>query len=80
MSKVKFKLNRDGVGQLLKSKEMEKIVSGHASRTARASGQGYASSTKNAGSRVVGKAYAETWQAKRDNAKNNTLLKNLKGK
>lgn len=80
MSKVKFKLNGAGVRALLKSGEMASIVEGHAARIAGSSGSGYASGTFNAGSRVVGKAYAETWQAKRDNAKNNTLLKNLKGK
>lgn len=78
MSKVKFKLNRAGVRELLKSAEMSKIVGDHAARVAGASGSGYASGTFTAGTRIVGKAYADTWAAKRDNAKNNTLLKNLK--
>ena len=79
MSKVKFKLNGAGVRALLTSGEMASIVGNHASRIAGASGQGYASGTFTAGTRVVGKEYADTWEAKRDNAKNNTLLKNLRG-
>lgn len=78
MGKVKFKLNGAGVRSLLKSGEMAKIVGDHAARIASASGAGYASTTFDAGTRVVGKAYADTFQAKRDNSKNNTLLKNLK--
>lgn len=79
MSKVKFKPNRAGIGSLLKSAEMASIVGDYASKCASRSGRGYASETFNAGTRVVGKAYADTWEAKRDNAKNNTLLKNLRG-
>lgn len=78
MSKVKFKLNGAGVRQLLKSSEMRAIVQRHASATANAAGPGYASGVFDAGSRVVGKAYADTWEAKRSNAKNNTLLKALR--
>lgn len=80
MSKVKFKVNRDGVRSLLNSKEMQNIVSGHAAQKAKSAGHGYDSTTFRAGTRVVGKVYADTWAAKRDNAKNNTLLKVLNNK
>lgn len=78
MSKVKFKLNGAGVRELLKSAEMREIVQRYASGTANAAGPGYASEVLNMGTRVVGKAYADTWEAKRSNAKNNTLLKALR--
>ena len=77
MSKVKFKKNPAGVRELLNSGAMEKIVAQHAARIAKTAGAGYESTTFQAGTRVVGKAYADTWAAKRDNAKNNTLLKAL---
>lgn len=77
MSKVKFKLNGAGVRELLKSGEMEQVVAQHAARVAGTAGAGYDSTTFMTGTRVVGKAYADTWAAKRDNAKHNTLLKAL---
>lgn len=78
MSTVKFKLNGAGVRELLKSAEMEAIVGKYAATTANAAGSGYASDVLHLGTRVVGKAYADTWEAKRQNAKNNTLLKALR--
>lgn len=77
MSRVKFKLNGAGVRELLKSKEMAEIVGSHAAMVAGSAGSGYAATTINMGTRVVGKAYADNWDAVKDNAKNNTLLKAL---
>lgn len=78
MSKFKFKLNRQGVGELLKGEAMTGILSNHAESIRTRAGEGYVTST------YVGKARANASvkvgdrKSYRDNLKNNTLLKNLK--
>lgn len=78
MSKFKFKLNSDGVRRLLKSDEMMKLIKEKADATANACGEGYVSSTYTGKTRVNASIYAETFEAKRDNLKNNTILKALR--
>lgn len=75
MSKVKFKLNRSGVRDLLNSDSMKELIGGKASEIASRAGVGYASNTHYSGQRIIGTAYAEDAEAKRDNLENNTLLK-----
>lgn len=75
MKKVRVKLNRGGVRELLRSEEMLKECERHARRVASVSGAGYEVSEYTGRNRVNVSIYAESDEAKRDNRKNNTLLK-----
>ncbi len=76
-NKIKFELNRDGVRQLLRGSEMQKVLKTHANQTASACGAGYKADTFVGTNRANASVYAESHSAKRDNLKNNTILKNL---
>lgn len=71
---IKVELNHEAVGELLKSSEMQELVKSYADEIAERAGEGYASDTYNAGSRVIASAYTETEEAMEDNLENNTLL------
>ena len=75
MSKVVFKLDKAGVRELLQSAEMEAICRGHAEDIRGRCGDGYEVSTYTGKTRVNASVIAATPDARRDNAKNNTLLK-----
>jgi hypothetical protein len=75
MSKVKFKLNRAGVRALLKSQEAMNVVTGYAYSIRSRCGEGYEVTYMTGKSRVNASVAAMTPEARRDNAKNNTLLK-----
>lgn len=75
MAKLQFKLNSQGVGQLLKSAEMQNVLSEHATAIRNRCGDGYEQEQLVAGSRAVATVKATSFKAKRDNMKNNTLLK-----
>lgn len=75
MSKVKVEVNYAGVGELLKSKELESYMKETASSIASGLGSGYGYSTKKLGTRVVASVTAFTDEAARENAQNNTLLR-----
>lgn len=75
MAKNKFKLNYSGVGQLLKSAEMQSVLSEHANGIKNRAGEGYKQDTYVGPNRVNAMVYADTYQARKDNMKNNTLLK-----
>ena len=75
MSKTRIELNYAGVGQLLRSGEMQTCVQEIASSRASALGAGYAFDTHQAGTRVIASVYTETLDAAKDNLQNNTLLK-----
>lgn len=72
---IKVELNHEAVGELLKSSEMQELVKSYADEIAERAGEGYASDTYNAGSRVIASAYTDTEEAMEDNLENNTLLK-----
>jgi len=74
--KVVFKLNYSGVGKLLKSNGMQKILDDKVKEIAGRCGSGYESDTKMMGTRVIASVYTQTTEAKRDNLNNNTILKN----
>lgn len=76
---VKVVLNREGVRALLKSPEMLAICEEHAANTLERCGDGYEMDTHTGRVRVNAMVYANTYQAKSDNAKNNTILKALGG-
>lgn len=75
MAKMKFKLNHDGVGQLLKSQEMQGVLEEKATDIRNRAGEGYKQDTYVGKTRANAMVYADSYKAKRDNMKNNTLLK-----
>ena len=75
MSKMKFKLNSSGVRQLLQSAQMQTVLEQQASAIRNRAGVGYKQDTYVGKNRANAMVWADTYQAKRDNMKNNTLLK-----
>ena len=75
MSKMKFKLNSSGVRQLLQSAHMQTVLEQQASAIRNRAGIGYQQDTYVGKNRANAMVWADTHQAKRDNMKNNTLLK-----
>lgn len=80
MAKVKFELNRAGVRELLRSKEMMDICSEYANNAVGRLGNGYEVTTHTGVNRVNAEVSAETFAAKRDNLKNNSIIKAVFGK
>ena len=79
MADVRIELNSDGVKALLKSAEMKQICKEHAEAIAKRAGDGYEVDTYTGRTRVNAQVTAVTNKAKRDNMKNNTLLKAVRG-
>ena len=79
MSKVKFELNKQGVRDLMKSSEMAEICTGYANSALGRLGAGYSVSTYTGANRFNAEVFTETYQAKRDNLKNNSILKAVFG-
>jgi len=75
---VKIKLNRAGVKALLRSEEMRAICEKHASAITQRCGEGYETDSFVGRNRVNAMVMASTYEAKRDNAENNTILKAVK--
>ncbi len=71
----KIKLNRAGVRQLLKGPEMQKVLSDKATAIRERAGVGYKQDTYIGKTRANAMVSAVTAKAKKDNKKNNTLLK-----
>lgn len=83
----KIELNYNEVGKLLVDEKIRNYISSKAQAIANNCGKGYEAETKlhtnyngslKNTKRYVGKIEAETIRAKRDNAKNNTLVRSLK--
>lgn len=77
--KVVIELNGDGVVALLKSPEIKAYCKQLADGIASRAGSGYEVSTYTGLTRVNASVMAATNAAKRDNMKNNTLLKAVRG-
>lgn len=75
MSKKGFALNYAGVGQLLKSPEMQAVLTERAAAIRKRCGDGYEQDIYVGKNRANASVRAETIKAKRDNMKNNTILK-----
>ena len=75
MSKFKFELNRAGVRALMQSEEMQSVLKDKANNALNSLGEGYKSDTYIGKNRANAMVYADSFQAKRDNLKNNTILK-----
>jgi hypothetical protein len=79
MAKVKFELNRAGVRDLLKSKEMMDICAEYANNALGRLGDGYSVNTYTGQNRVNAEVLAESFAAKRENSKSNTIIKAVFG-
>ena len=75
MSNFVFKLNLKGVAELMKSKEMQDILKEHATTIKGRAGDGYEQDIHVGKNRANAMVKAETFKARKDNSKNNTLLK-----
>ena len=75
MSKLKFELDKAGVGQLLKSQEMQGVLNGYAAGIAARAGEGYEMDTFVGFDRAHAIVKPVTSEARQDNLENNTLLK-----
>ena len=76
---TKFRLNRSGVRELLRSDELMAECSKHAKRIQNRCGDGYEMTTHVGKNRVNASVHAKTIKARKDNSKNNTLLKAMRG-
>ena len=74
-----FEFDGDNVQGLLKSPEMQAILAGYGKAVQTRAGAGYVGEAKVYKKRAAYNVKAETVRAKRDNLKNNTLLKALGG-
>lgn len=75
MSRMKFKLNRKGIADLMKSDEMQGILNEKATAIRNRCGDGYEQDIYVGKNRANAMVSAESVKAKKDNLKNNTLLK-----
>ncbi len=75
MAKQGFVLNQAGVAALMKSPEMQAILKAKATAVRTRAGEGYEQDVFVGKNRANAMVSAATVQAKRDNMKNNTLLK-----
>lgn len=79
MAKVEIELNSTGVRELLQSSEMQALCIGHAVAIAGRAGEGYEVTAYSGKTRVNASVRAITEKARKDNLKNNTLLKAVNG-
>lgn len=75
MDKVKIKLNRNGVKEMLRSQAMMDACKKQANRVVKKCGSGYDVSCYTGANRVNAMVYTTTYEAQKDNRKNNTILK-----
>ena len=78
-SKVKFQVDKKGVRELLRSKEMMDVCKSYADRALSSLGEGYEVTTKVGKNRVNAEVAANTAAARRENSENNTILKAIRG-
>lgn len=78
MANVKIVLNKEGVRALLKSPEVEKMCMDIANQTVAKCGEGYEAQVRHYPERTAAAILPMTYQAKKDNLENNTILKALR--
>jgi hypothetical protein len=80
MSKqMKFKLNQAGVRELMRSAEMMNVCRSYAGRALQRLGDGYEADSYVGQNRCNAMVYAKSYKARRENSKNNTVLKAVRG-
>lgn len=77
MAKVVVKLNKQGIGEVLKSQWAADCCTEVANQVAQRAGDGYEVRQHVSDQRVIVNVYADTNEARQDNLENNTLLKAL---
>lgn len=77
MNKAIFKLNKNGVKELLKSPAMRNVITEYAAQIAQRAGDGYDFEVRAYPERLHGNVFPATEEAAHDNYENNTLLKAL---
>lgn len=75
MSNFKFELNIAGVAELMKSSEMQQVLTAKATAIRNRCGDGYEQDIHVGKNRANAMVSAKTKKAKKDNLENNTLLK-----
>lgn len=79
MNKVKVELNREAVREMLRSQEMVKICEEHANKALSRLGEGYEVTSMVGKNRCNASVAAKTQEARKENAKNNTIMKAVGG-
>ena len=79
MTKVRVKLNRKGVRELLKSDELRNVCAERAQNAMAHLGSGYETNTYVGKTRASAMVYPSSAAARQDNYRNNTLLKAFGG-
>lgn len=77
--KFDLKLNGAGVRELLKSQEVQSLIIDKATEIRNRCGDGYEQDIRVGKLRARAMVWADTNKAKNENAKNNTILKAVKG-
>lgn len=78
MSKFKFELNTEGVAELMKSPAMVSVLNEYGNQIMSRVGDGYTMDSYVGKNRANVGINASTFQARRDNLDNNTLLKAIR--
>lgn len=78
MAKTRIVLNRAGVRALLRSQAMMEVCEKHARDAQARLGEGYVVTTRRGKNRVNASVAAQSFAARRENARSNTILKALK--
>lgn len=78
MAKVEIKLNSEGVRSLLRSNEMKSICEEHANNALKSLGAGYSVNSFTGKNRVNAEISADSFEARKENAESNTILKALR--
>lgn len=79
MAKVKFELNSEGVKDLMRSAEMMAVCKSYADKAVGSLGAGYSVNTFTGSGRVNAEVKADTYEARKENLENNSILKSLGG-
>ncbi len=79
MADVDFKLDRQGVRELLTSEEMKAVCESYAASTVSSLGDGYEYDSYVGQNRARATVWASSEQAIQDNSDNNSMLKALGG-
>lgn len=78
MSGMRLVLNQEGIRQYLKGESVQKALLGEAERIASACGPGYEANVQVGRVRALANVRAATWEARGDNAKRDTILRNAR--
>ena len=77
MTGVQVKINRKGAAQILKSTSVQAAAKHRAQQIATAAGPGYKADSMIGRNRARASVYADTFRARRDNARRGTLLRSV---